>query len=267
MKLILEENNINLTATNKYKLENNKIESGERELHTYANPKMTLYEFYKSVKMEELDDRDVYDNTMDVFGVAFPYYHNPVDGYENFVKLLGDNLQVVQEEDNGDVVVDMYGFIKNNIRVFEKWLSMPFGIRNIDDKIEYIMDQLNYAVSGNISYSQGNEFVRLFNNKGPVGESTKTRRSLRTLKEMKAKTKKKSLKENFFRNMLEFPNGTILYVYRNGDKLIAGSATNEGIIPEFEVDYDSDYNDDWNLQNLYDTIINERPELMDDYEN
>lgn len=66
--------------------------------------------------------------------------------------------------------------------------------------------------------------------------------------------------------VFEFPNGE--YYYVNVDKenntIYAGSATNNGIIKEFEIDYDVDDTLDGNLSRLYDTIIEERPELLNE---
>lgn len=67
-------------------------------------------------------------------------------------------------------------------------------------------------------------------------------------------------------NILEFPNGgdnIVLNVEYKDGKLIAGSATNAGIIPEFEIEYDKDFNLDWNLNVLYDVIVEEHPEYLE----
>lgn len=62
-------------------------------------------------------------------------------------------------------------------------------------------------------------------------------------------------------NIIEFPNGEYVYVEYADGKLYAGSATNRGIIHEYEMDYDKDYDVDRNLQNFFDKIIEENPEL------
>lgn len=67
-------------------------------------------------------------------------------------------------------------------------------------------------------------------------------------------------------NILEFPNGgdnVVLNVEYKDGKLIAGSATNAGIIPEFEIEYDKDFNLDWNLNVLHDVIVEEHPEYLE----
>lgn len=62
-------------------------------------------------------------------------------------------------------------------------------------------------------------------------------------------------------NIMEFPNGEYVYVEYADGKLYAGSATNTGIIHEHEMDYDKDFDVDKNLQDFFDKIIEENPEL------
>ena len=62
-------------------------------------------------------------------------------------------------------------------------------------------------------------------------------------------------------NIMEFPNGEYVYVEYADGKLYAGSATNRGIIHEYEMDYDKDFDVDRNLQDFFDKIIEENPEL------
>lgn len=62
-------------------------------------------------------------------------------------------------------------------------------------------------------------------------------------------------------NIMEFPNGEYVYVEYADGKLYAGSATNRGIIHEYEMDYDKDFDVDKNLQDFFDKIVEENPEL------
>lgn len=57
-------------------------------------------------------------------------------------------------------------------------------------------------------------------------------------------------------NMISLSNGDYKYIDYNPEEntLIAGGATNAGIIPEYLVNYDFDYSFDQNLQNLVDTV-------------
>lgn len=67
-------------------------------------------------------------------------------------------------------------------------------------------------------------------------------------------------------NVLEFPNkgdSVVLYVDYQDGKLIAGNATNAGVIPEFEIEYDKDFDIDWNLNVLHDIIVKEHPEYLE----
>lgn len=56
-------------------------------------------------------------------------------------------------------------------------------------------------------------------------------------------------------NMFEMPNGEVVYVeYLNG-QLIAGPATNTGIIPLVTIDYDEDMTVDGNLEAVYNELL------------
>lgn len=73
---------------------------------------------------------------------------------------------------------------------------------------------------------------------------------------------KMKIREDVNGQVIEFECGKYFTVERNGDKLIAGSATNTGIIPEFEIEYDENKSEDENLQDLYDKIVEEHPEFL-----
>ena len=66
-----------------------------------------------------------------------------------------------------------------------------------------------------------------------------------------------------FRNIkkekiFEFDNGDYVYVDIRGHKLIAGGATNMGIIPEFEMELDYDKSIEENLADFYYLICDEK---------
>ena len=67
-------------------------------------------------------------------------------------------------------------------------------------------------------------------------------------------------------NILSLPNGDYVYVDYNPEtnELIAGGATNSGIIPDYSIEYDVDFSLDENLQALYDKII-ESGDFTDDW--
>ena len=94
-----------------------------------------------------------------------------------------------------------------------------------------------------------------------------TRRVARELKEDKESDEEEfDPMKDARSNILEFPNGgdsIVLNVEYKDGKLIAGSATNVGIIPEFEIEYDKDFDLDWNLNVLYNVIVEEHPEYLE----
>lgn len=65
-------------------------------------------------------------------------------------------------------------------------------------------------------------------------------------------SKMQSLRSNIF----TFDNGEYVYFEYQPDtnKLVAGGATNIGIVPDYEQEYDFDYSFDQNLQGFYETI-------------
>lgn len=77
---------------------------------------------------------------------------------------------------------------------------------------------------------------------------------------------KKPLKEDLPFNIIEFPSGDYVYVGYGDGKLYAGGATNTGIFHEYEVDMEGDEPTDNELQDLYDKIIEEHPEYVDQLE-
>ena len=85
-------------------------------------------------------------------------------------------------------------------------------------------------------------------------------------KVMASNTERNPLAEMAKEPILEFPDGSYLYVEWNNGKLTAGGVTNTGMIPEYEMDYNSDISVDQNLNNFYDYIIEQTPELMDEVE-
>lgn len=72
------------------------------------------------------------------------------------------------------------------------------------------------------------------------------------------------LNEDLKWNVVSFPNGEYFYYEVRGDKMVAGGATNTGLIPEFELDYDPDIPRDANIENLYTYMVEQRPELLDE---
>lgn len=77
-------------------------------------------------------------------------------------------------------------------------------------------------------------------------------------------SKKRALKEGLRSNIIEFPSGDYIYVEVEDGKLVAGSATNTGIIHEYELDIEGEEPTDSELQELYELIIKEHPEYEDE---
>lgn len=74
----------------------------------------------------------------------------------------------------------------------------------------------------------------------------------------------KPLKEDLRYNIIEFPSGDYVYVEVEDGKLVAGGATNTGIMHEYELDIEGEEPTDSELQELYELIINEHPEYEDE---
>ena len=75
----------------------------------------------------------------------------------------------------------------------------------------------------------------------------------------------KGIKESFERgSVIEFPSGDYVYVTVEDGKLVAGGATNTGIIHEYELDIEGEEPTDSELQELYELIIKEHPEYEDE---
>ena len=77
-------------------------------------------------------------------------------------------------------------------------------------------------------------------------------------------SKKRALKEGLRSNIIEFPSGDYVYVAVEDGKLYAGGATNTGIFHEYEVDIEGEEPTDGELQDLYDKIIEEHPEYLEE---
>ena len=70
--------------------------------------------------------------------------------------------------------------------------------------------------------------------------------------------------EDWRSNVIEFPSGDYVYVGFEDGKLFAGSATNTGIMHEYEMEIDGDEPTDNDLQDLYDMIVDEHPEYEEE---
>lgn len=70
--------------------------------------------------------------------------------------------------------------------------------------------------------------------------------------------------EDWRSNVIEFPSGDYVYVAVEDGKLIAGGATNTGIIHDYEMDIDGEEPTDAELQDMYDMIVDKHPEYLEE---
>ena len=83
-------------------------------------------------------------------------------------------------------------------------------------------------------------------------------------KAIKSVSKKRALKEGLRSNIIEFPSGDYVYIEAEDGKLYAGGATNTGILHEYEIDIEGEEPTYSELQELYDKIIEEHPEYLEE---
>ena len=83
-------------------------------------------------------------------------------------------------------------------------------------------------------------------------------------KAVESVAKKRALKEGLRSNIIEFPSGDYVYVGAEDGKLYAGGATNTGIFHEYEIDIEGEEPTESELQELYDKIIEEHPEYLEE---
>ena len=63
---------------------------------------------------------------------------------------------------------------------------------------------------------------------------------------------------------IETANG-VMYLEPKGDKIIIGGATNAGVIPQYEFDYDFDQSFDWNIQGMIGQVLEKEGYPEDEY--
>ena len=92
-----------------------------------------------------------------------------------------------------------------------------------------------------------------------VGGKEYTKRTAPKINEDTVKTK-----DGKRANVIEFPSGDYVYVGFEKGKLFAGSATNNGIIHDYEMDIDGEEPTDSELQDMYDMIVDKHPEYLEE---
>lgn len=149
------------------------------------------------------------------------------------------------------------------------------GVVNIEDECPYCGEKEGFVVVGKIEDFDEEELLDdeeseedtptehedENNNSEEVNESKKSSIDRSKLKKLHEDVEQNPLK-GLRSNVIEFPNGECVYIEYKDGKIYAGGATNNGIIHEYEIDYDNDASVDQNIQNLYDIIVEEKPEFL-----
>lgn len=122
---------------------------------------MTLYTFLKNHK--DIDELTVWDTDYDV---EFYMYRDsvvtPSDDWDRCMQILAKKLIVKQENwSAGGVVVNLTAMIKRHISQLEYLFRFPYDADK-EDKVEYIVCNINHIVAGNVSEKWMKDFVQCF---------------------------------------------------------------------------------------------------------
>ena len=209
-----------------------------------------------------------------------PIYDFNSENMHNFLDVVGEDdtvdiidLEAEAEEDLkqsyvGKVILDCNVCHSNIFINKEEVVVDETGSANIDLECPYCMSNEGYTIIGQVEpygeyeeESEDEEELDIDDEEVEdtedidLGESFKRRRRMReSLAEVAPDLDSEPI--------LQFENGDYFYVDYLDGKLVAGSATNTGIIPEYEIEYDEDDSFDGNLSRLYDTIVESNPELL-----
>ena len=195
---------------------------------------------------------------------------------------LSDTVTVIDTEaNNEDELSDSYvGKVIVNCNVCHSHIFRnpedieinEDGVVNIEDECPYCGEAEGFVIVGKIEDFDEEELLddkseeeveeeEAEDVEEPVTEAKKTSIDRSKLKKLHEGVNDNPLK-NIRSNVIEFPNGECVYIeYENG-KIYAGGATNNGIIREYEVEYDDSLSVDANIQSLYDSIIEENPNFL-----
>lgn len=163
-----------------------------------------------------------------------------------------------KEEIEEDLSKDAVNIIsrKEAAKRFNKGEEIYVGLKGSKDLWGFVKDDETPTFKDVEDYVTDDGAVKASDIVYAVANTSKT--------ESCSRKEKKSLKEEFRGGVLEFPSGDYVYVDVEGGKLYAGSATNTGIMHEYELDIEGEEPTDSELQELYEIIIKEHPEYEDE---
>lgn len=159
------------------------------------------------------------------------------------------------EEDLSKDAVNIIGR-KEAAKRFNKGEEIYVGLKGNKDLWGFVKDDETPTFKDVEDYVTDDGAVKASDIVYAVANTSKT--------ESCSRKEKKSLKEEFSGGVLEFPSGDYVYVEVEDSKLVAGSATNTGIMHEYELDIEGKEPTDSELQELYEIIIKEHPEYEDE---
>lgn len=168
------------------------------------------------------------------------------------------NLPKKKDELEEDLSKDDVNIIgrKEAAKRFNKGEEIYVGLKGSKDLWGFVKDDETPTFKDVEDYVTDDGAVKASDIVYAVANTSKT--------ESCSRKEKKSLKEEFSGGVLEFPSGDYVYVEVEDSKLVAGSATNTGIMHEYELDIEGKEPTDSELQELYEIIIKEHPEYEDE---
>lgn len=129
---------------------------------------MTILEYLHNNGFQDLDSVTVYDEKNESFASTIYYYESPEDGFEKFVTKVCSIVNVTNENDNLTLTCNFTGFVNEYRDVMESWLGYTVDSKSTsynENYTEDALEQLEYALRGDISYQQGEEFVKLIDSR------------------------------------------------------------------------------------------------------
>lgn len=177
-----------------------------------------------------------------------PYYGEESAKYEE------PSLQFTNEDLSKDAV-NIIGR-KEAAKRFNKGEEIYVGLKGNRDLWGFVKDDETPTFKDVEDYVTDDGAVKASDIVYAVANTSKT--------ESYSRKEKKSLKEEFSGGVLEFPSGDYVYVDVEDGKLVAGSATNTGIMHEYELDIEGEEPTDAELQDMYDMIVDKHPEYLEE---